>query len=310
MKININKDKLKDIAVRALKTFIQAFLSAISVDALFGVTDLDTLKKVLISILIAAGAAGISAVWNMVRDMIDARLAGKGAGTMTLDAFIKKYLGKATDYDGAYSAQCVDLIKMYLKYVFDITPKSIGNAHTYFNDFTLHPFLNKNFVRIKNSPKFIPMKGDICVFGKKFSSSHNCGHIGIATENCTLTKVVMYDQNATGNNDAMKVTEWSYSRDFLGVLRPIHREGIDGATLYKVTKAVNVRQGPGTAFTRVKFEEFTAYQQEQVLANGGKASGNDFPKGMLIESHETKGSWHKISNTNDMWVHKNYLREL
>lgn len=310
MKFKINKDKLKDIAIRALKTFVQAFLSAISVDALIGVTDFAVFKKVLISILIAAGAAGISAVWNMVRDMIDARLAGKGAGTMTLDAFIKKYLGKATDYDGAYSAQCVDLIKMYLKYVFGITPKSIGNAHTYFNNFTLYPFLNKNFVRIKNSPKFIPMKGDICVFGKKFSSSHNCGHIGIATENCTLTKVVMYDQNATGNNDAMKVTEWSYNRDFLGVLRPIHREGIDGKTIYKVTKAVNVRRGPGTGFARVKFDEFTEYQQEQVIANGGKAADNDFPKGMIVMVYETKGSWYKISNTKEMWAHKNYFEEL
>lgn len=82
MKIKINKDKLKDILIRALKTFVQAFLSAISVDALLGVTDLDTLKKVLISIFIAATAAGISAVWNFTKELIDARLAGKGAGTM------------------------------------------------------------------------------------------------------------------------------------------------------------------------------------------------------------------------------------
>ncbi len=78
----MNKEKIKDILIRALKTFVQAFLSAISVDALFGVTDADTLKKVLISILIAATAAGISAVWNFVKDLIDARLAGKGSGTM------------------------------------------------------------------------------------------------------------------------------------------------------------------------------------------------------------------------------------
>lgn len=310
MKIKINKDKLKDIAIRALKTFIQAFLSAISVDALFGVTDLDTFKKVLVSVLIAATAAGISAVWNMVQNMLSTYFAGKGAGTMTLDAFIKKYLGKATDYDGAYSAQCVDLVKMYLKYVFGIVPKSIGNAHAYFNNFALHPFLNKNFVRIKNSPKFIPMEGDICVFGKDFSKSHNCGHIGIATDKCTLSKVSMYDQNATGNNDAMKVTEWSYGKDFLGVLRPIHREAIDGAVLCKVTGAVNIRRGPGTKYDRLMFKDFTAYQQEQVLANGGKAANNDFPKSMLVEVYETKGSWYKISSTKEMWAHKNYFEEL
>ena len=33
---------------------------------------------------------------------------------MFYDDFIKRYAGKATDYDGAYKAQCVDLIKAYL----------------------------------------------------------------------------------------------------------------------------------------------------------------------------------------------------
>lgn len=57
---------LYDILIRALKTFMQAFLSAFSVDALLGVTDLDALKKAGLSMLIAAFAAGICAVWNGV----------------------------------------------------------------------------------------------------------------------------------------------------------------------------------------------------------------------------------------------------
>lgn len=55
---------IKDTAIRAGKTFLQAFLSAISVDTLLGVTDFDAFKKVGISMLVAALAAGISAVWN------------------------------------------------------------------------------------------------------------------------------------------------------------------------------------------------------------------------------------------------------
>lgn len=66
----MNKAKIKDILARAGKTFAQAFISALSVDALFGVTDLDTLKRIGVSILIAAGAAGVSAVWNMVLDFL------------------------------------------------------------------------------------------------------------------------------------------------------------------------------------------------------------------------------------------------
>lgn len=300
----MNKEKIKDILIRALKTFVQAFLSAVSVDALLGVTDADTLKKVLISILIAATAAGISAVWNFIKDLIDARLAGKGSGTMRLDAFIKKYLGRAVDYDGTAGAQCVDLIKMYLKYVLGIVPKAIGNAHAYFDNFTLHSFLNKNFVRIKNSPNFVPMKGDVCVWSKKMNKY---GHVAIATGAGDTNKFITYDMNWGAKE--LRMIEHNYNY-FLGVLRPIHREGIDGVTLGKVKGAVNIRRGPGTKYNRVMFKDFTAYQQEQVIANKGKAADNDFPKGMLVEIYETKGSWYKISNTEDMWVHKNFVEVL
>lgn len=302
--MKISKEKVKDIAIRALKTFIQAFLSAISVDALLGVTDFDAFKKVLIGILIAAAAAGISAVWNMAQDMLNTYFAGKGAGTMTLDAFIKKYLGKAIDYDGAAGKQCVDLIKLYLKHCFGILAGAWGNAHAYYDYFNIRPELKANFVRIKNSKKFVPMKGDICTWSKKMNKY---GHVAIATGKGDTDSFESLDMN-WGKEAARYVThDYDY---FLGVLRPIHREGIDGATLCRVKKAVNVRKGPGTNYDRVMYNEFTPYQQEQVLANGGKATDNDFPKGMLIESYETKGSWHKISETDDMWVHKNYFEEL
>ena len=60
----MNKSVIKDIAIRAAKTFIQAFLSSVSVDAFLGVTDFDTLKRVGVSMLIAGTAAGICALWN------------------------------------------------------------------------------------------------------------------------------------------------------------------------------------------------------------------------------------------------------
>lgn len=58
------KRMMADVAERAIKTFLQAFLSSISVDVLLGITDFDAFKKVGISMLVAALAAGISAVWN------------------------------------------------------------------------------------------------------------------------------------------------------------------------------------------------------------------------------------------------------
>ena len=300
----MNKEKIKDILIRALKTFVQAFLSAVSVDALLGVTDADTLKKVLISILIAATAAGCSAVWNFVKDLIYARLAGKGSGTMSLDAFIKKYLGRAVDYDGTAGAQCVDLIKMYLKYVLGIVPKAIGNAHAYFDNFTLHSFLNKNFVRIKNSPNFVPMKGDVCVWSKKMNKY---GHVAIATGAGDTNKFITYDMNWGAKE--LRMIEHNYNY-FLGVLRPIHRENIDGTKLCRVKKAVNVRDGAGSGCRRVLYDEFTPYEQEQVIANSGKAADNDLPKGMLLTVYAEKGNWLKISNTSDKWVHKNFVEVL
>ena len=67
-------EKVKNITERVVKTFIQAFVSALSIDSLFGVTDLDTLKRVLVSIAIAALAAGISAVWNLIQSYVNGKL--------------------------------------------------------------------------------------------------------------------------------------------------------------------------------------------------------------------------------------------
>lgn len=68
--MKLTKEQIKDIFTRASKTFAQAFISAISVDSIFGVTDLDTLKRIGLSMLIAGVAAGISAIWNMCQDWL------------------------------------------------------------------------------------------------------------------------------------------------------------------------------------------------------------------------------------------------
>lgn len=75
----MNKTIIKDIIVRALKTFVQAFLSAVSVDTLLGVTDFDTFKRIGISMLIAGTAAGISAVWNTMLEVNNLTSGGAAA---------------------------------------------------------------------------------------------------------------------------------------------------------------------------------------------------------------------------------------
>lgn len=51
----------------------------------------------------------------------------------TYTEFIKKYNGKAKDYDGVAGVQCVDLIKYYLKEVFGLNPGAWGDAHCYYD---------------------------------------------------------------------------------------------------------------------------------------------------------------------------------
>ena len=51
----------KDIAIRALKTFVQAFLATVAVGVV-GVNSIETAQ----ALAIAAVAAGVSATWNFV----------------------------------------------------------------------------------------------------------------------------------------------------------------------------------------------------------------------------------------------------
>lgn len=75
----MNRTVIKDIIIRALKTFVQAFLSAVSVDALLGVTDFNAFRRIGISMLIAGTAAGISAVWNTMVEVPNITSGGAAA---------------------------------------------------------------------------------------------------------------------------------------------------------------------------------------------------------------------------------------
>ena len=57
----MTKEKIKDVATRASKTFIQAFVGSITIDSFFGVTDLNAIKRIGLSVLVAGVAAGVIA---------------------------------------------------------------------------------------------------------------------------------------------------------------------------------------------------------------------------------------------------------
>ena len=139
------------------------------------------------------------------------------SGIYTYGKFISTHVGKATDYDGRFGAQCVDLIKSYLNLVWGIKPGSWGNAWEYFTYFFSHPELVQNFTRIDYTPDFIPKKGDIIVW--KQALNGNYGHIAIADGTGNTNIFYSYDQNWTGHCDPCTRIRHYYSF-VAGVLRP------------------------------------------------------------------------------------------
>ena len=200
---------------------------------------------------------------------------------MKLNDFVNKYLGKATEYstsDAVLTVQCVDLIKLYLKELFGISPKSFawGNAKDYFNCFDYKSWAGydlmhgKGFVKIKNTKAFVPRRGDIAVWG-----SGQYGHIAICTGKGDTKSFYSYDQNWSGKE--MKMVKHDYS-GFLGVLRPPR----------EIKSDVNIRTGPGISYDIV----------------GEKLKGET----VTVLEFSSNGKWAKIGD--NKWISNNYILPL
>lgn len=63
----------RDLLIRALKTFIQAAVSYLTLDGLFGISDKVEMKRWALTTGLSALAAGISAVWNLVLDIVSTK---------------------------------------------------------------------------------------------------------------------------------------------------------------------------------------------------------------------------------------------
>lgn len=185
---------------------------------------------------------------------------------MNYNEFVKEYVGKATDYDGAYGAQCVDFIKLYLDRVFGIRAGAWGDAKCYWLNFGKHPELVKNFTKIKNTPQLVPAKGDIVVWSADVSANNNCGHVAIATGEGTTSWFCSYDQN-WGAKKAQKVKH-KYTAVY-GVLRPIDQSKINGVKYFKkyTGKSTSIVQ----ALTDIGAQSAYTYRAKIAKANGIKS---------------------------------------
>lgn len=275
----------KETLKRVIRTFLQAAIACIVAN--FATIDFssgkDVIKSAIWGLCGSAIAAGIAALMNL-QIPTDTEL-GAG-GNLTFDSFIKSYLGKSIDYDGVSGVQCVDLIKVYLDKCFGIKAGAWGNAKDYYENFNNVSALKTNFTKIANTPSFIPQKGDICVWGKNVSDSHNYGHIAIATGEGNTSEFYTYDQNWGGK--PMKKVKHKYSA-FLGVLRPKDQTPFKGTTTtptkttltptnpYKVgdvitlTTNVNVRTGAGTSYAKKTVSQLTADGKKNATSTSGSA---------------------------------------
>ena len=106
---------------------------------------------------------------------------------------LKWYVGKKIDFDGAYQAQCQDLIVDYVYWVTDKKVRVWGNAiDTIRNDFGKYATIHKN------TKNFLPQVGDIAVWTQ--APAHpTYGHIGIVYGDINLNTCTMLDQNWDGD---------------------------------------------------------------------------------------------------------------
>lgn len=202
---------------------------------------------------------------------------------MPITDYIGWARGKKLDMDGVPTDQpyqCVDLIKYAMEKCYGIknfTFTTKSNPHGYakglFENFDEYPQLKGKFVKIKNTPSFVPQVGDIVEWGYYKGVTGQAGHTALAEgENIGTSKFVSLDQNWGKQYFCTDVTH-NY-KGVLGVIRPL---------LKCTTANLNVRKGPGKT-----------YEIVDVL-----------DRGTLVKPLTYKNGWAKLGE--DRWVCADYI---
>ena len=288
----------KETFKRVIRTFIQAFIACLVV----GITTVDftaeksLIKSAIIGLITSALAAGISAVMNLEKP----EQLGSGRAVMSFEAWVNKYLGKRSDYDGVYGVQCVDLIDCFIDRVLGLTKGFWGNAKYWWLNRNKSEWLKDNFDFI--TPKYANgelKRGDIGI-----RTSGTYGHIFVVAESNTNGKFKYYDQNATGNGDKMTLREKPYNSDYInGILRPKNQSNLKAALPSVQNGTYTLRENCGVYKKRTngtyvikKVSELTADGRKK--ATSSRKSANAYLK---------KGTKVTISKTvkdddNNLWA--------
>lgn len=196
---------------------------------------------------------------------------------MSIDNFITANNGKYIDVDGAYQAQCWDLVELYAEQVLGVPkePWSItlgpnGVAYEAWTVFDAH--MQRNFDKI---PLGQQTRGDINVYGAKpgFPEGHICIDLGAGQ---------VFQQNASqaGSPSHIETRAVSY---LLGALR---KKGTSmQLTPTQVDKLIKMSLGrPSTPaeLNNPDYQKNAGLLTETLWNNGGEARFNNPPTGKFV----------------------------
>ncbi len=134
---------------------------------------------------------------------------------MTLEEFVKKYIGKKVDFDMVYGAQCVDLFRQYNKEVW-------GNPHTGAVDGAKD--LVVNYERMPLEQRFLSLvpvnrdfvkAGDVAVWNA--TEVNKFGHVAIVVGFLGNESLIVFEQDGF-KQDGAKLNVRSI-KNLLGFLR-------------------------------------------------------------------------------------------
>ena len=137
-----------------------------------------------------------------------------------MQSFMSKYLGVAVDFDKAYGAQCVDLIRQYFKDIWGLPrqPESVSGAEDFFFKHESRPIQRELCDCTAYDGNARPPIGSVVVF--KAHQGNQYGHIGICV-NTYEDGMDVFEQDGVANAALLKagleqkgayISKWGYGR--------------------------------------------------------------------------------------------------
>ena len=239
--------------------------------------------------------------FNIFISSVDAMTEQQGAD------WALAHIGQRIDTDGYYGAQCKDFVNAFTKQNFDITFP--GNAVD-----LIYDSLPAGWQRIKNTPEFIPLPGDIALWNSW--SGNDYGHTAIIVS-ANINTFDSVDQNwvsfsATNGSPAARVTHNYTSNNFWGVLRPPYNDSNNGnatPTPSVTAPALNNPSSNATiqvnTYTNFSWTNTGASRYQFQITNPAGSDDSIYTSGTSCSYvPNTSGTWHwKVRKNTDTGVY-------